>query len=76
MTYIIVSIVSVWAVAIVTFFAALGLAAKRPMPAPDTLDHLGVPGDLHYAAPTSPAEDWQTHAEPNGLRGAVAHSAA
>lgn len=76
MTYLIMSIAGVWAVATVTFVAALGLAAKRPMPAPDTLDQLDAPGELRCAASPPPAQEWRSAAEPHGLEGAVAPSAA
>lgn len=38
MTYIIMTIAGLWVVGSIVFFAALGLAAKRPMPAPDQMD--------------------------------------
>jgi hypothetical protein len=76
MTYIIMTIAGVWAVATVTFFAALGLAAKRPMPAPDSMEEHGASAELQYASSTPASEQWQPHAEPHGLEGALAHSAA
>lgn len=74
MTYIMMTIAGFWVVGSVVFFAALGLAAKRPMPAPDQMD---ISAPVVECLPTdrqSEAEVWS--AAPTPVIPRAAHSVA
>jgi hypothetical protein len=74
MTYIIMTIAGLWVVGSIVFFAALGLAAKRPMPAPDPMDISAPMVERLPSDGATEAEVWS--AAPTSIIPRTAHSVA
>ena len=65
MSYIMMTIGGIWAVASLTFFVALGLAAKRSMPAPDRHEEVIPTPEIQFSEVATRGESWfETHEVP------------
>lgn len=76
MTYIMMTIGGIWAVASLTFFVALGLAAKRSMPAPDRHEQVNPTPEIQYSDAPTRGESWLKAHELPTLAAAELRSAA
>ena len=66
MTYIMMTIGGIWAVASLTFCVALGLAAKRSMPAPDRHEQMISTPEIQYSNAPTRGESWfEAHKVPS-----------
>ena len=76
MTYIMMTIGGIWAVASLTFCVALGLAAKRSMPAPDRHEQTIPTPEIQYSDAPTRGESWFEAHEVPSLGAAELRSAA
>ena len=76
MTYIMMTIGGIWAVASLTFFVALGLAAKRSMPTPDRHEQMIPTPEIQYSDAPTRGESWFEAHEVPALGAAELRSAA